>query len=125
MTKNIKEADDYLADAYWWLKGFAEARPTVCGMDAGTGESESLSRKIGDVRVFLVRVNEGRIRRLGDETAIVLSFAEWERICDFLLIKPDDRREQEIATNTARTVHDEYREQEKHWRESQRPDAPF
>lgn len=121
----IKQADDMLADAYWWLKGFAEARQANCVMGEQPGEGADLARKIQEVRSFLERVNEGRIRRLGEETAIVLTFAEWERFCDFLLIKPDGIEERDIASKTARAIHDQYREQEEQYRLSRMPDAPF
>lgn len=122
---DIKQADDRLADAYWWLKGFAESRQSVCGMEGPLGESNDLALKIMAVRNFLSDVELGRIRRLGEETAIVLTFPEWERICDFLLIKPTDDHELKIAISTARTIQDEYRAQERDWRDSRNPEIPF
>lgn len=121
----IKQADDRLADAFWWLKGFAEARSAVCQIGDAAGESGDLAGKVQAVRSFLTRIDEGRIRRLGEETAIVLTFAEWERICDFLLIDPDSIEQREIACKTARVIHEEYRAQDQEWRNSNNPDLPF
>ena len=120
-VKNIKDADDALADAHWWMKGFIAAKsPSEPNQVAIT-----LDQKLQNVRNFLSEVNAGRIRRLGDETAIVLTFHEWEQIGDSLMIKPDSIGEREIASAVFKKVHQEYRQQEEHFQQSQRPDAPF
>jgi hypothetical protein len=120
-VKNIKDADDALADAHWWMKGFIAAQP----LSEPNNVAIDLSRNIRNVRDFLIDLNAGRIRRLGDETAIVLTFREWEQIGDFLMIKPDSIEERDIASAVFKNVHEEYRQQEEFYRLYQRPDAPF
>lgn len=120
-VKNIKDADDALADAHWWMKGFIAAQSSLHPNQIAI----TLDRKLQNVRNFLLDVGAGRVRRLGDETAIVLTFHEWEQIGDALMQKPDSIREREIASAVFKKVHEEYRQQEDDFRQSQRPDAPF
>jgi hypothetical protein len=119
MIRNIKDADHALADVHWWMKGFIAAQSEANEVAIG------LDRKLENVRDFLRDVNAGRIRRLGDETAIVLTFREWERIGDFLMIKPDSIEEGKIASAVFKNVHEEYRQQEEIYRQYQQPEAPF
>jgi hypothetical protein len=121
MIRSIKDADDALADAHWWMKGFIAAK----SMTEPNQVAITLDSNLQNVRNFLLDLNAGRIRRLGDETAIVLTFHEWEQIGDALLQKPDSILEREIASGVFKKVHDQYREQEKFFRQSQRGDAPF
>ena len=119
--KNIKDADDALADAHWWMKGFIAAQ----SLSEPNQVAITLDRNLQNVRNFLADVDAGRIRRLGDETAIVLTFHEWDQIGDALMQKPDSIREREMASAVFKKVHQEYCQQEEHFRQSQRPDAPF
>ena len=120
-VKNIKDADDAIADVHWWMKGFIAAQP----LSEPNQVAITLDRNLQNVRNFLLDLNAGRIRRLGDETAIVLTFREWEQIGDFLMIKPDSIDERVIASAAFKKVHDEYLAQEDAFRQSQRPDLPF
>lgn len=122
MIRDIEAARDALADALWWFKGFAAARPP--SIDEGAGEHRDLERKIGDVREFLTSINRASIRRMGEETAIVLSFAEFERIAD--AIRGYNPVERMSAIQTVETVFAEYSAEEKRHREDQRnPNIPF
>lgn len=80
MITDIETARDKLADAIWWLKGFAAARPA--SIDEGAGEHLRLESQLNDVRAFLTHINNASIRRMGEETAVILSFAEFERLVD-------------------------------------------
>lgn len=105
MIRDIETAREALADALWWFKGFAAARPA--SIDEGAGEHLNLERKIGEVRRFLNSVNRASIRRLGEETAIVLSFAEFERLVD--AVRVPRLAETATAIQTIEKVLAEYR----------------
>lgn len=106
--RDIETAREALADALWWFKGFAAARPPA--IDEGAGEHRDLEAKIGEVRSFLSRINRASIRRLGEETAIVLSFAEFERLVD--AVRVPRFAETLMATQTIETVLAEYQAEE-------------
>ncbi|AJA07417.1 hypothetical protein SKP52_02410 [Sphingopyxis fribergensis] len=108
MIRDIEAAREALADALWWFKGFAAARPA--SIDEGAGEHLDLERKIGEVRNFLTSVNQASIRRMGEETAVVLTFAEFERLVDAVRIPR--LAETQIAIQTIEQVLAEYREEE-------------
>ena len=118
MIRDIEGARDALADAIWWLKGFAAARPA--SIDEGSGEHVSLENKISEVRAFLASINRASIRRLGEETAIVLTFAEFERLVD--AVRVPRPAEMQAAINTVEAVLAEYRMEEQSARNL---DAPF
>lgn len=105
MIRDVEEAREALADAVWWLKGFAAARPP--SIDEGAGEHRELEAKLGEVRRFLSRINRADVRRLGEETAIVLSFAEFERLVD--AVRVPRLAETVAATQTIEKVLAEYR----------------
>jgi len=118
MIRNIEAANEALADAVWWFKGFAAARPPA--MDEGSGEHIALESKLQEVRHFLNSINRASIRRLGEETAIVLTFAEFERLVD--AVRVPRPAEIQSAINTVEAVLAEYRVEESSARDL---DAPF
>lgn len=118
MIRDIESADAALADAIWWLKGFAAARPA--SVDEGSGEHLSLESKVREVRAFLNSVNRASIRRMGEETAVVLSFAEFERLVDAVRVpRPKEIKD---AIETVEKVLAEYRMEE---HSARNLDAPF
>lgn len=122
MIRDIEAARDALADALWWMKGFAAAQTDQTSM--GAIEARDMENKIGDVRRFLNEVNHATIRRMGEETAIVLSFSEFERLVD--AVRVPRLAETNIAIKTIENVLAEYRAEEKRHREAQRnPNIPF
>ncbi|MGR4893381.1 hypothetical protein ACIPPQ_20345 [Sphingopyxis sp. LARHCG72] len=109
MITDIETARDKLADAIWWLKGFAAARPA--SIDEGAGEHLRLESELTEVRVFLTNINNASIRRMGEETAVVLSFAEFERLVD--AVRVPRLHETQIAIRTIEQVLAQYRDEEK------------
>jgi hypothetical protein len=81
MMRDIDQATDRLADVLWWLKGFDAARD---GPFSEPNDASSLAEKIRTVREYLVELQDGSIRRLGDEKAVVLTYAEFESVSDAL-----------------------------------------
>lgn len=118
MIRNIQAADDALADAIWWFKGFAAARPPA--MDEGSGEHVALEGNLKEVRHFLNSINRASIRRLGEETAIVLTFAEFERLVD--AVRVPRPAEIQAAISTVEAVLSAYQTEEQSARNL---DAPF
>lgn len=120
--KNIEAARDALADSLWWMKGYAAAQTDPSSM--GAIEARDMENKIGEVRRFLNEINHATIRRMGEETAIILSFAEFERIVD--AVRGYNAQEMQLANETVEAVLAEYRAEEKRHREAQRnPGIPF
>lgn len=103
--RDVQTASDRLADAQWWFKGFAAARPA--SIDEGSGEHTFLERQIAEVRAFLHRISTGKIRRMGDDTAIVLTYAEFERLVD--AVKSPEAAEMVAAGLVIEKVVKEYR----------------
>ena len=118
VIRNIEVANEALADAIWWFKGFAAARPPA--MDEGSGEHVALENKLREVRQFLHSIDRASIRRLGEETAIVLSFAEFERLVD--AVRVPRPAEMQAAIDTIETVLAQYRIEEQSARSL---DTPF
>jgi hypothetical protein len=114
---DIKDACDRLADIIWWHKGFNAA----CREE----ERNDVGERAREVRSFLDRVSEGDVRRLGEETVIVLKFHEWEAITDFLLMRPAGASERAVAISTVQKIHQQYQDEDRLWRESKNPDIPF
>ncbi|QTH19750.1 hypothetical protein HRJ34_15385 [Rhizorhabdus wittichii] len=108
MIRDIEQAHAALADAIWWLKGFAAARPA--SIDEGAGEHRQMEARLQDVRNWLHSLTTGSFRRLGDEKAIVMTYAEFERFVD--AARPaatwDDLK---LASDTAKTILDAYRDE--------------
>lgn len=118
VIRSIDAANEMLADAIWWFKGFAAARPPA--MDEGAGEHVVLESQLREVRLFLDSINRASIRRLGEETAIVLTFAEFERLVD--AVRVPRSAEMQAAINTVEQVLAEYRIEEE---SSRSLDVPF
>lgn len=118
IIRNIEAASEALADAIWWFKGFAAARPPA--MDDGSGEHVALEGQLLEVRQFLHSINRASIRRMGEETAVVLSFAEFERLVD--AVRVPRPAEIQAAANTIEAVLAEYRSEEA---SARNPDIPF
>lgn len=97
-----QEAHDALADVLWWMRGYAAA--------TSDHVAHGMVDKLLNIQQWIDAVKWAGIRRLGDETAIVVKFSEWEKICDFL-IQQQRPTELEIAMGVARQVHGEYRKE--------------
>lgn len=122
MIRDIEAARDALADSLWWMKGYAAAQTDPSSM--GAIEARDMENKIGDVRRFLNEIGHATIRRMGEETAIVLSFSEFERLVD--AVRVPRLAETNIAIQTIENVLAEYRAEEKRHREVRRnPNIPF
>jgi hypothetical protein len=100
--RDIETARDRLADALWWLRGFSAA--AVAGPDE---VADRLATEISEVREYLNEMQRGSVRRLGDEQAIVLSYAEFEHLVD--AARPGAAREDlSLASTTIHKVLAEY-----------------
>jgi len=108
MARPIRDAEiarDKLADALWWLRGFSAAAET------GTDEvAHRLAEELADVREYINELQYGAVRRIGDEKAVVLTYAEFERLVD--ACRPDAHREDlNLAHTTIRAVLKQYGEE--------------
>ncbi|MBB4859674.1 hypothetical protein HNO88_003003 [Novosphingobium chloroacetimidivorans] len=99
-----EDADNALADALWWFRGFRAAQPTEAS-DA----TFDMQSKLLDARNWLKRLAEGKRRVLGlgePEQGIVITYAEFERLYDGLRHGIEDR---EVGVATAKQILEEYR----------------
>ena len=76
MIKDIEQAHAALADALWWLKGFGAIKRKSAATD--------LSEQLREVRIWLGRITDGYVRRLGDEKVVVITYGDFERLFDGL-----------------------------------------
>lgn len=118
--RTITQIDDALADMVWWIKGFCAARPPA--IDEGDGAHLTLRDQLSEVRRWLGKVERGEVRRLGDETAIVLKFGEFEQIYD-ALAHPNGTIEDRLAARAVvKAILAEYQREDQ---SARNPDAPF
>lgn len=101
MIKTVDQAHAALADALWWLKGFAAA-------SEGHSEARAMADDLREARNYLDRIAEGQVRRIGDEKAIVLTYAEFEALYDFVSHLDATEGEKERAVTTVRDVLAQY-----------------
>ena len=118
MMRNLDQAQDALADALWWLKGFA------AGQEDGT-EARDLSDKLRLVREYLDNIAEGWVRRIGDERAVVVTYAEFERLIDAFPRSLQLDEEQEAGRATVRAVLAKYQLEAREARDRANPEIPF
>ena len=108
MIRDIEQAHAALADAIWWLKGFAAARPP--SIDEGSGDHVVMENRLQEVRNWLHSLAQGSFRRIGDEKAIVMTYAEFERFID--AARPQATWEDlNLAAETGRTILAAYRDE--------------
>lgn len=105
MVNDHEAAAGALADAIWWLKGFAAAQPAE---DRTT--VQELERALCEARIWLARLARGQTRLLGtydNAFAVVLTEAELETVWDGLRSGADaiERRE---AQDRLRPVLDQF-----------------
>ena len=109
--RDMQEARDKVADALWWMRGFAASSSSVVHAD--------LADKLTEVNSYLQKVQNGQVRRLGDETAVVMTFAEFERLVDAVRVpRPEEIK---IAIDTINAVLADYTREDR--RRNQ--DQPF
>ena len=109
--RDMQEARDKVADALWWMRGFAASSTSVVHVD--------LTDKLTEVNSYLQKVQNGQVRRLGDETAVVMTFAEFERLVDAVRVpRPEEIK---IAIDTINSVLADYTREDR--RRNQ--DQPF
>lgn len=113
---DMQDARDKLADALWWMKGFAAA-----SADAST--ERGLVAKLNEVHAYLGDVQQGMVRRLGEETAVVLTFAEFERLVD--AVRVPQLEEIGAAKQTVEPVLAAYQREDQRARRDRNPNIPF
>ena len=106
------QAHAKLADAFWWLRGFEAST---------TSDHDDIARELWtglrDVREYLNRIASGYVRRIGDEQAIVLTYAEFEAIYDFVGHLNANEEEKGRAVVACRTILDAYQQEARRARE--------
>ena len=114
--RDMQEARDKIADGLWWLRGFAAA-------NHGDAVAADLAEKLRSVHAYLADVQCGEVRRLGEETAVVLTYPEFERLIDAVRVP----RPQEIksAVDTIEAVLAAYSRESKQHARDMNPEIPF
>lgn len=116
MMRTMQDALDKVADALWWARGFAAARD-------GDTVSPVLADQLRGVHEYLRKVQHGEVRRLGEETAVVMTFPEFERLID--AVRVPEPREIKAAAETVEAVLAAYRREEQRNRRDRNSDIPF
>ena len=116
----VKDADNALADMVWWIKGFCAARPP--SVDESDGAHLTLRDQLGEVRRWLGKVERAEVRRLGEETAIVLRFGEFEQIYDALAHPSGTLEDRLMARHMVKAILAEYQREDA---SARNPDVPF
>jgi len=109
-------ADNALADALWWFRGFKAAQSP----DASDATFD-MQAKLLETRNWLKRLAEGKSRVLGigePEQAVVITYAELERLFDGLRGGIADR---EVGIATAKQILTEYQAEHRAARKSEVP----
>lgn len=118
MIRNHENADSRIADAIWWMHGFAAAKPKKAGKLA------ELAEGLSEIRNWLLRFTQGRSRLLGTDErqlAVVMTEAEFERLFDGLRVKAC-REDIDDARATVTAILNEFRHERKSVFD---PEAPF
>lgn len=82
MIRDQQTADDRIADALWFLKGFAAAANSDSAETAG-----DLARALNEVRQWINAISSGDLRLIGTDERnfyIVLAEHEYEKLIDGL-----------------------------------------
>lgn len=122
MIRDHEQADSALADALWWLKGFAAARPEDHECTAA-----DLADKLRDTRQWLGHLSLGDKRLLGTNErcfAVVLTEHEYEVLVDGLR---SDRSSEDHAqaANYAAKITNQLNEERKRFVDDSNPEVPF
>lgn len=116
-----EKADNLLADAIWWLRGFRAAHP-VDMMDCDP--TQGLGDALLNVRNWLVKLSLGRARIIGAnerQVAVVMTEGEFEQLFDGLRV---DAAEEDLLL--ARTKVAAILQEFRHERASAfNPEVPF
>lgn len=115
--RDMQEARDKVVDALWWMRGFA------ANSEGGSVEHD-LARKLLDVNAYLAQVQTGEVRRLGEETAIVMTYGEFERLVDAVRGRPT-LEDVKLAVETVDAILAAYRREDERARRDANPEIPF
>lgn len=123
MIRDHEQADSALADALWWLKGFAAAAPNEHASDTAAGMADSLR----EIRQWLGSLSLGDKRLLGTNErcfAVVLTEHEYEVLVDGLR---SDRSSEDHAqaANYAAKITNQLNEERKRFVDDRNPEVPF
>lgn len=125
MIKDHQQADEQLADALWWLRGFAAAQPAD---DRAT--PLHMADSLREVRVWLRRLSEGLTRLIGTDDrsfAIALTEAEFEQLWDAARA-PDDESgaaERRETVERLRPILTKFTEERRAFADARTKELPF
>lgn len=118
---NPSNADDQLADALWWLKGFAAAQPID-----DRGETLAMAESLRLIRDWLDRLSQGFDRLLGQNEhtfACVLTEHEIEVIIDGL--RSDVGEDRKIGLEKALAIYKHFDVERRKLLNSRNSEVPF
>lgn len=123
MIRDHEQADSALADALWWLKGFAAAAPNEHASNTAAGMAESLR----DIRQWLGSLSLGDKRLLGTNErcfAVVLTEHEYEVLIAALRSERSSE-ERADAAHYAAKITNQLNEERKRFVDDGNPEVPF
>lgn len=101
MIRDQITADDRIADALWFLKGFAAASNS-----GSSATAADLADKLNQVRRWINAISSGELRLLGTDERnfyIVLAEHEYEKLFDGVM--GADQRDREIGKEVLKLIH--------------------
>ena len=116
MIKDVELAHAALADALWWLKGFASANPD-------NPDARAMAESLREVREYLNRIANGCVHRIGDERAFVMSYADFEVVYDGIAHPRSTDADREKAAEKMRALLRQYQVEAQE--ASANPQIPF
>ena len=114
-------ASDRLADALWFLRGFAASKGDEHGEIA-----KDLSNQLISVRCWLNDIGNGAVRLLGEDESefrVVLGEGEYERLVE--AINSPQAEEIEIAKSIIRQISPRFDEERKNFLNRKNREFPF
>ncbi|MBK6800321.1 MAG: hypothetical protein IPG83_02220 [Novosphingobium sp.] len=101
MIRDQVTADDRIADALWFLKGFAAASSNDSAVIAA-----DLSDKLNQVRKWITAISSGELRLIGTDERnfyIVLAEQEYEKLVDG--VRSIDAADKAIGMDVHQSIH--------------------
>ncbi len=121
MIRDQQTADDRIADALWFLKGFAAAANSESAETAA-----DLANALREVRNWINAISSGDLRLIGADERnfyIVLAEHEYEKLVDG--VRSKDGPDWEIATELSKQITRALHLEQEEFRHRRSPEVPF
>lgn len=121
MIRDQQTAEDRIADALWFLKGFAAA-----ASNEGADTALELANGLREIRRWIHAISSGDLRLIGTDErnfCIVLAEHEYEKLVDG--VRSKDARDIAIATELSKQITQRVQVEQEEFRNRHSPEVPF